>query len=109
MILRTIGSWALLTGAILTLLILIGMTTGGGSDTLSLVVSEVSNLLLLIGLLALWTMLASTGRLGLIGLWCLGLGTGIALLVRFPLLLSTIDVGDVIPLSRPCSGWWAAS
>jgi hypothetical protein len=99
MIARTIGGWALLINALLTLFILIGMTTSVGGTLLSLVAGEVLSLLLLVGLLAIWTMQPHTGRLGLIGLWCLGIATSIAFFVRLVVLLSTIDVDTLAFLS----------
>lgn len=92
MISRTIGGWALLINALLTLCILIGMTTSVGGDMLYLMIGEVISLLLIVGLLAIWDMQPHTGRLGLVGLWCLGIATSIAFLVRLVVLLSTIDV-----------------
>src|SRR5690348_10118845 len=92
MISRTIGGWALLINALLTLFILIGMTTSVGGDTLYLMTGEVISLLLIVGLLALWDMQPHAGRLGQIGLWCLGIATSLAFFVRLVVLLSTIDV-----------------
>lgn len=92
MTLRTIGGWALLFNALLGLLVFIGTTADVGGNTLYLVVGEVLSLLLIIGLLAIWAMQPQTGRLGQIGLWCLGIGTAIAFIVRLLLLFSSIDV-----------------
>lgn len=89
---RAIGGWALLINALLTLFILIGMTTSVGGALLSLVAGEVISLLLIVGLLAIWAMQPQTGRLGQIGLWCLGIATSMAFFVRLIVLLSTIDV-----------------
>lgn len=89
MITRTLGGWVLLINALLILLILIGMTASLGGETLYLVVGEVLSSLLMVGLLAIWAMQPQTGRPGLIGLWCLGIGAGLAFLVRLLLLLGT--------------------
>jgi hypothetical protein len=34
------------------------------------------------------------------GLWCLGIGVGIAFVVRVLSLVGTVDVGDLVPLSN---------
>jgi hypothetical protein len=102
MIARTIGGWALLANAVLTVVFLIAMTAAVGGDTFLLVTGDALSLLLLVGLLAMWSMLPHTGRLGRIGqigLWCLGVAAGSAFVVRLVLLVSTIAVGDVVPLS----------
>lgn len=104
MISRTLGGWALLINALLALGIVIGKNTIEGGDTFYLVVGEVLSLLLLIGLLAIWVRQPQTGRLGLIGLWCLGIATGIAFVVRLVLLVSNADVGDILPLSSALFG-----
>jgi hypothetical protein len=107
MITRTIGGWALLINALLILFILIGMTTSVGGDTLSLIIAEALSPLFIVGLLAIWAMQPHAGRLGLlglIGLWCLGIAAGIAFLVRLVLLVSAIDVGDLVPLSSALFG-----
>ena len=92
MIIRIIGGWALLINALVTLFILIGMTTSVGDALLSLVTGEVLSLLLLVGLLAIWTMQPQAGRLGVIGLWCLGIATSMAFFVRLVILSSTSNV-----------------
>lgn len=92
MIARTIGGWALLINALLTLCFLIGMIASVGGDTLSLVAGEVFCPLLIVGLLAIWAMQPQTGRLGQLGLWCLGIGAGIGFLVRLVILFSSLDV-----------------
>lgn len=99
MIARTIGGWALLITALLALFILIGMTTSVGGAPLYLVTGEVLSLLLLVGLPAIWTMQPQTGRLGQIGLWCLGIAASIVFFVRLVVLLSTIDVDTLAFLS----------
>lgn len=73
-----------------------------GGDTLFQMLGELLSLLLLVGLPAIWAMQPHTGRLGqlgLIGVWCLGIAAGIAFLVRLALLSTSIEVGDLIPLS----------
>jgi hypothetical protein len=104
---RTIGGWALVINALLTLVILIGMTTSIGGNTLSAVIGEALSLLLVAGLVAIWDMQPHAGRvgqIGLIGIWCLGVATGIAFLVRLAFLFSSIDVGDLIPFSSALFG-----
>jgi hypothetical protein len=99
---RTIGGWALLSNALLTLILAIVMATSFSGDTLFLVIGEVLSILLLVGLPAIWAMQPHTGRLGqlgLIGVWCLGIAAGMAFLVRLAFLSSSIEVGDLIPLS----------
>jgi hypothetical protein len=99
---RTIGGWALLTNVFLTVVTLIGMITSVGGDTLAVIIGEALSLLLVGGLVAIWDMQPHAGRLGwigLIGIWCLGIATGIAFLVRLAFLFSSIDLGDLIPLS----------
>jgi hypothetical protein len=54
--------------------------------------------LLILGLPAIQSLQPQTGRLGQAGLWCLGIAVGIAFVVRVILLVSTVDVGDMIPL-----------
>jgi hypothetical protein len=104
---RTIGGWVLVINALLALLILIPITTSIGGDTLTAIVGEALSLLLIVGLVAIWDMQPHAGRVGqiaLIGIWCLGIATGIAFLVRLAFLLSSIDVGTVIPLSSALFG-----
>jgi hypothetical protein len=104
---RTIGGWALLSNALLTFILAIALATSFGGDTLFLVIGEVLSLLLLVGLPAIWAMQPHTGRLGqlgLIGVWCLGIATGIAFLVRLALLSSRLDVGELLPLSSALFG-----
>jgi hypothetical protein len=104
MITRTLGGWALLANVFLSLLILIGTNASLGSDALYLVTGEVGCLLLIVGLWAIWTVQPHTGRFGQIGLWCLGIATGIAFLVRLALLFNLSDMGDFIPLSSALFG-----
>ena len=107
MITRTIGGWALLSNALLTIILAIALATSFGGDTLFQMLGEVLSILLLVGLPAIWAMQPHTGRLGqlgLIGVWCLGIAAGIAFLVRLALLSSSIEVGDLIPLSSALFG-----
>jgi hypothetical protein len=104
---RRLGGWALLINAVLTLLILITMTTSVGGVTFILLIGEVLSPLLVVGLMAIWAMQPHAGRLGqigLIGVWCLGIATGIAFLVRLAVLVGSVDVGDFIPLSSALFG-----
>jgi hypothetical protein len=107
MITRTIGGWALLINALLTFIVAISMATSFGGAHLFLMIGEVLSLLLLVGLPAIWAMQPHTGRLGrlgLIGVWCLGIATGIAFLVRLVIIVSAFDVGDLVPLSSALFG-----
>jgi hypothetical protein len=104
---RIIGGWALLINAALTIVLLIAMTTSIGGVTFILIIGEVLSALLVVGLMAIWAMQPHAGRLGqigLIGVWCLGIATGIAFLVRLAALVGSIDVGDFIPLSSALFG-----
>jgi hypothetical protein len=98
MITRTIGGWALLINALLTFILAIALATPFGSDTLFMVIGAVLSLLLLVGLPAIWAM-GRLGQIGLIGVWCLGIAAGIALLVRLDFLFSSVDVEELLPLS----------
>ncbi len=102
MISRTIGGWALVANAALMLALFIAMSADSGDQRLLLAAAEVLGPLFVVGLLAIWSMLphgGSLGRLGLIGLLCLGIAAGIAFLVRLVLLFSTADIGELVPLS----------
>jgi hypothetical protein len=46
----------------------------------------------------MWALQPHTGRPGQAGLWCLGIGAGIALVVRMLSLGSQVDVSDLVPL-----------
>jgi hypothetical protein len=99
---RTIGGWALLANAVLTVVLSITTNTAIGSKTFRLVTAEMLVPLLIIGLVAIGSMLPHSGRLGRmgqIGLWCLGIAAGIAFVVMLTLLVGTFDVGDFVPLS----------
>jgi hypothetical protein len=56
------------------------------------------------GLWAIWKMQPQTGRLGLVGLWCLGAAAGIAFLVQLEVLFRAKDPGEFIPLSSALLG-----
>jgi hypothetical protein len=104
---RTLGGRALLASAVLTLVLFITMSAAIGGPTLLLVTGEALSALLIVGLVAIRSMLPHTGRfgrIGQIGLWCLGIAAGIAFVVRLVLLVSTIDVGDVVPFSSALFG-----
>lgn len=107
MTIRTPGGWALLINVFLTLVMLIGLTTSIGGDNVFAIIGLALGPLLIVGLMAIWTMLPHTGRpglLGLVGLWLLGLAAGIAFAVRLTLLVSAFDAGEIIPLSSAVLG-----
>ena len=95
---RTLGGWALLANGFVQIFIIIGVVVIGGDAPIFLVASEVLSVLLLLGLPAIQALQPQTGRLGQAGLWCLGIGAGIAFVVRVILLTSTVAVGDLVPL-----------
>ena len=71
---------------------------------------EVLALLFIFGLPAIGEVQSQTGRLGQIGLWCLGIAAGIAFAVMLVYHFSTVQVNYHIPLdSRRCPepgvGW----
>jgi hypothetical protein len=96
--LRIIGGWALLASGFVTLLLVIGYTVSGGDTLIFPIAGAVGSVLFLLGLPAMWALQPQTGRPGQAGLWCLGIGASIALVVRLLLLVSTVDVGDLVPL-----------
>ena len=96
--LRIIGGWALLASGFVTLLLVIGYTVSGGDTLIFPIAGAVGSALFLLGLPAMWALQPQTGRPGQAGLWCLGIGASIALVVRLLLLVSTVDVGDLVPL-----------
>lgn len=96
--LRTFGGWALLTSGFVTLLLVIGYTVIGGDALIFPITGAAVSALLLLGLPAMWALQLQTGRPGQAGLWCLGIGAGIALVVRVLSLGSQVDVGDLVPL-----------
>jgi hypothetical protein len=104
MTIRTLGGWALLINALLTFCILIGVNASLGDAAFYLVAGEAASLLLVAGLLAIWTIQPQTGLVGQIGLWCLGIATAIAFVVRVVLLFGISDVGDFIPFSSALIG-----
>jgi hypothetical protein len=79
------------------LLLLVGTSVQNGGGILPVLVGEVLSLLLVVGLWAIWHMQPQTGRLGLAGLWCLGVAAGIAFLVRLIVLTQVADPGEVLP------------
>ena len=96
--LRIIGGWALLASGFVTLLLVIGYTVSGGDALIFPIAGAVGSALFLLGLPAMWALQPQTGRPGQAGLWCLGIGASIALVVRLLLLGSQVDVGDLVPL-----------
>jgi len=96
--LRIIGGWALLASGFVTLLLVIGYTVSGGDTLIFPIAGAVGSVLFLLGLPAMWALQPQTGRPGQAGLWCLGIGASIALVVRLLLLGSQVDVGDLVPL-----------
>lgn len=97
--LRTFGCWALLASGFVTLLLVIGYTVTGDDALIFPIAGAAGSALLLLGLPAMWELQPQTGRPGQAGLWCLGIGAGIALVVRMLSLGSQVDVGDLVPLS----------
>jgi hypothetical protein len=95
---RLIGGWALLANGFMTLLLVIGYEVIGGDAPILRVAGIVLSVLLLLGLSAIWGLQPQTGRPGQAGLWCLGIGAVIALVVRALSLGSQVDVGDLVPL-----------
>lgn len=82
---HTIGGWALLVNAGLICLLLIESTVGVTGNTIGLLTAEALFPLFIVGLLGIWTALPHAGRfgrIGCIGLWCLGISAGIAFVVR---------------------------
>jgi hypothetical protein len=96
--LRALGGWALLASGFVALLLVIGYAATGGDALIFPIAGAAGSVLLLLGLPAMWALQPQTGRLGQVGLWCLGIGASIALVVRLLLLVSTVDVGDLVPL-----------
>jgi hypothetical protein len=99
---RTIGGWAWLINAFLTLVILLAMATSVGGDHISVIIGLALSPLLIVGLVAIWAVQPHSGllgQIGLVGVWCLGIATSIAFLVRLAVLVGSIDVGDHYPLS----------
>jgi len=97
--LRAMGGWALLTSVFVTLLLVIGYTVTGDDAPTFPIAGAAGSVLLLLGLPAIWALQPHTGRLGQVGLWCLGIGVGIAFVVRVLSLVGTVDIGDLVPLS----------
>lgn len=104
---RIIGGWALLGNALLSLVLLLEAATGSDGSALSLVIGEVLSLLFILGLFAIWAAQphhGQVGRIGQLGLWCLGVATGIAFLVRLAVLVGAVDVADILPFSSAVLG-----
>jgi hypothetical protein len=101
---QTVGGWALLINATLAVFLLIYQAAGEQNGVAFLVVGEVLTLLLIVGLFALWPMVASAGRMGQVGLWCLGSAAAVAFFVRLALLLGASDVSDLVPLASAILG-----
>jgi hypothetical protein len=70
----------------------------GGSGWPS-IVNVVLTLLFIFGLPAIWERQPQTGRLGQMGLWCLGIAAGIALVVQLVFLASARGMNSLIPWS----------
>ena len=95
--LRTLRGWALLVNAVIGLVDSVNMVNGG--NTSLFIVDEVLALLFIFGLPAIWEVQPQTGRLGQLGLWCLGIAAGIAFFVMLVFHVSTLQVNTLIPLS----------
>ncbi len=95
--LRTLQGWALFITAIIGLVDIANILNGG--NTPLFIVDEVLALLFIFGLLAIGALQPQTGRLGQVGLWCLGMAAGIAFVVTLVYHLSTWQVHPLIPLS----------
>ncbi len=95
--LRTLQGWALFINAIIGLVDIANILNGG--NTPLFIVDEVLALLFIFGLPAIGALQPQTGRLGQVGLWCLGMAAGIAFVVTLVYHLSTWQVHPLIPLS----------
>lgn len=95
--LRTMQGWALLINAVIGLIDIANIFNGG--NTSLFIVDEVLALLFIFGLPAIGEMQPQTGRLGQIGLWCLGIAAGIAFVVMLVYHIGTLQVNTLIPLS----------
>ena len=94
---RTLQGWALLINAIIGLVDIVNILNGGSTPLF--IVDEVLALLFIFGLPAIQDLQPQTGRLGQVGLWCLGLAAGIAFVVTLVFHVSTWQVSNLIPLS----------
>jgi hypothetical protein len=95
--LRILQGWALLANAVIGLVDIANIVNGG--NTSLFIVDEVLALLFIFGLPAIQEEQPQTGRLGQIGLWCLGMAAGIAFAVMLVFHFSTLQVNTLIPLS----------
>ena len=95
--LRTLQGWALLINAVIGLVDILNIVNGGNMSLF--IVDEVLALLFIFGLPAIGVVQPQTGRLGQIGLWCLGIAAGIAFAVMLVFHVSTVQVNTFIPLS----------
>jgi hypothetical protein len=95
--LRTLQGWALLINAIIGLIDIATVLNGG--NTPLFIVDELLALLFIFGLPAIGASQPQTGRLGQVGLWCLGIAAGIAFVVTLAFHVSTWQVSNLIPLS----------
>jgi len=95
--LRTLRGWALLINAVIGLIDIANIVNGG--NTPLFIVDEVLALLFIFGLPAIGELQPQTGRLGQIGLWCLGIAAGIAFVIMLVYHFSTVQVNNLIPLS----------
>jgi len=68
-------------------------------NDLLLIVSAVLALLFIFGLPAIWQLQPQTGRPGQVGLWCLGIASGIAFVVHLAFLASAHEMNLLIPWS----------
>jgi len=87
----------LLINAIIGLVDIANVLNGG--NTPLFIVDEVLALLFIFGLPAIGASQPQTGRLGQVGLWCLGIAAGIAFVVTLVFHVSTWQVSNLIPLS----------
>jgi hypothetical protein len=101
---QTVGGWALVINALLAVILLLVQVSGEQTSIAFLLIGEALSLLLIIGLFALWPMLASAGRVAQVGLWCLGLATAVAFFVRLAMLLGVSDISESIPLTSAVLG-----
>jgi hypothetical protein len=83
--------------AIVGLIDIINIIDGG--NTPLFIVDEMLALLFIFGLPAIGGMQPQTGRLGQIGLWCLGIAADIAFIVMLVFHVTTLQVNNLIPFS----------
>jgi hypothetical protein len=87
----------LLINAVIGLVDIANIVNGG--NTPLFIVDEVLALLFIFGLPAIGELQPQTGRLGQIGLWCLGIAAGIAFVIMLVYHFSTLQVNNLIPFS----------